>query len=123
MKLLGTMFSLIRHDTQTGIYSLSPVVEHFIYKAHFPGYPITPGVCILKIIGELLCIHLEKKVVLLEVKNIKFVSPVIPNPDSVVDVFFQKIDINDTVSVQGVISGKGKIYSKFSLVYMQEEEN
>ena len=27
--------------------------DHLIYKAHFPGQPVTPGVCILQIIQEL----------------------------------------------------------------------
>ena len=29
--------------------------NHFIYKAHFPNEPITPGVCIIQIAKELFC--------------------------------------------------------------------
>ena len=34
--------------------------EHFIYQAHFPGEPVTPGVCILQIGKELLAELLQE---------------------------------------------------------------
>ena len=36
------------------VYTLRLNPDHVIYKAHFPGEPITPGVCILQIGQELL---------------------------------------------------------------------
>jgi 3-hydroxyacyl-[acyl-carrier-protein] dehydratase len=48
--------------------------DDFIYKAHFPGRPITPGVCIIQILQELVEIHCEKQLKLRSAKNIKFLN-------------------------------------------------
>ncbi len=48
--------------------------EHKIYRAHFPGDPITPGVCIIQIGLELLGLALGCGLELCRVKNVKFLS-------------------------------------------------
>ena len=49
MKLIDSLYKVISDTrSETGhVYSIELDPEHFIYKAHFPGEPITPGVCIL----------------------------------------------------------------------------
>jgi len=47
---------------------------HVIYKAHFPGEPITPGACILDIALELLGRCAGKKLELSCAKNVKYLS-------------------------------------------------
>ena len=56
MKLRDSLYTIVsefkgdgRHD-----FNIKLDPEHFIYKAHFPGEPITPGVCIMQIAKELL---------------------------------------------------------------------
>lgn len=44
-----------------------------IYAAHFPGYPITPGVCVVQMALELMGKQLTSA------KDIKFVLPVMPD--------------------------------------------
>ena len=50
-------------------YDLRLNADHFIYKAHFPEEPITPGVCVIQIAKELLEEHLQ---------NVKFLSVISP---------------------------------------------
>ena len=50
-----------------------------IYKAHFPGEPITPGVCILQIGAELLSEAAGERLELSVVKNVKFLSILRPD--------------------------------------------
>lgn len=52
--------------------------DHRIYRAHFPGYPVTPGVCIVEIAVEVASVITGKKLVLNGAKDIKFLVPVIP---------------------------------------------
>ena len=52
--------------------------NHFIYKAHFPNEPITPGVCIIQIAKELLEDYLHEEYEISHVKNIKFLSVLSP---------------------------------------------
>ena len=121
MKLLGNMFIPTGKPTaETAVYALSlrPDVSHVIYQAHFPGSPVTPGVCIIKVIGEIIAEHLEKEIELQEVKNLKFIVPVIPTKDKEVDVLFSQLEIvDDVVRARGPIEKGETIYTKFSTLW------
>ena len=45
------MYSIVSAEGQQLRLQLHP--EHEIYQAHFPGNPITPGVCQVQIVAEL----------------------------------------------------------------------
>lgn len=51
---------------------------HEVYKGHFPGNPVVPGVVMIQIIKEVLENKTNKKLILSEGDNIKFLAPVIP---------------------------------------------
>lgn len=59
-------------------YAIRLDPEHFIYKAHFPGNPITPGVCILQMATELLSLAVGKPLEIQSVKNVKFLQILVP---------------------------------------------
>lgn len=46
-----------------------------VYQAHFPGFPITPGVTLVQMAAELIGLPLKSA------KDIKFVAPVFPNAE------------------------------------------
>lgn len=52
--------------------------EHRIYRAHFPGYPVTPGVCIVEMAVEIASKLSGRKLSCVGAKDIKFLVPVIP---------------------------------------------
>ena len=49
-----------------------------IYAGHFPGKPITPGVCILQMIEELLADFTHNELRIATVKNAKFLTMLTP---------------------------------------------
>jgi len=51
---------------------------HFIYQAHFPDNPITPGVCIIQIIKELAIEILQCELFLKKIHNVKFLNVINP---------------------------------------------
>jgi 3-hydroxyacyl-[acyl-carrier-protein] dehydratase len=53
--------------------------SHEIFKGHFPGEPVLPGVCQAQMVKELLEIHLKRQLRLIKANDIKFLS--IINPD------------------------------------------
>ena len=95
--------------------------QHYIFKAHFPGNPIVPGVCQVKIISELLEKYLGRRVVLSGIKNIKYLSVIIPSEDEIFDIVFQKLSIDEmgVKSVVGIMSD-AKQYAKISLSYIYQ---
>ena len=52
MILLNDFFQIVESgvDPKSGqlIFKVRLNASHVIYKAHFPGMPITPGVCIIQ---------------------------------------------------------------------------
>ena len=71
--------------------------EHYIYKAHFPNNPITPGVCIVQMVKEVYSHIIRKKLFLNKIKNLKFNYPIIPTKNEYVTM-----KINRTLEEEGV---------------------
>ncbi len=97
----------------------------FIYQAHFPGEPITPGVCIVQmgkeLLEELLEEHIQKKVGLeiCKVKNVKFLSVISPNETTVITYQMKKVEMSEDGSemkAQMVITSGEEAKAKISLV-------
>ena len=57
--------------------------DHDIFKGHFPGNPVTPGVCMMQIIKELTEQVVNEKLFMQSSSNIKFMAIINPdvNPD------------------------------------------
>jgi 3-hydroxyacyl-[acyl-carrier-protein] dehydratase len=72
-------------------FDISLNANHVIYQAHFPGEPITPGVCIMQIAVELLEHVVQAPVQLQCVKNIKFLNIITPDEVSAVTYTFHKM--------------------------------
>lgn len=53
--------------------------EHAIFKGHFPGNPVTPGVCMIQIIKELSQEIVGSSLLLVSSSNVKFMALI--NPD------------------------------------------
>ena len=82
------------------VYTLRLNPDHVIYQAHFPGEPITPGVCILQIGQELLSDAVEAPLEMDGAKNVKFLSVLRPD-GTPVTVQVRKIEIeSETVKAQ-----------------------
>ena len=107
------------NDTENGFEAvLRTNPEHPIYKAHFPGNPITPGVCIIQAAGELLENQLGRKLYLKTVKNVKFLSVIIPEEGKKIKYSFSNIIEDDSiVKTQVLVSDDAAVYAKISLIF------
>ncbi len=66
--------------------------DHAIFKGHFPGNPVTPGVCMMQIIKELTQEIVGISLVLTSSSNVKFMALINP-------------DINPTLKLELEITG------------------
>lgn len=98
--------------------------DHLIYKAHFPGQPVTPGVCILQMLQELLSIQVGKQLFIKNIKNAKFISMMSPVTDSRVSVLFSSVTPEEGgIKAQGVVARRDDIdqlFLKFSIFLTDE---
>ena len=119
MKLKNELYK-IKEKTVAGVeacYDIELNPEHFIYKAHFPGEPITPGVCIMQIAKELLEETTETNLRIVKVKNVKFLSVITPRQSTKVNYRIGKIihdDTSNTVKAQVVVTSADEIKAKIS---------
>lgn len=119
-------------DAQQGVFLLQLNSAHVIYQAHFPGQPITPGVCIVQMGKELLedclaqmpgkpygdCVNLQ----VVKVKNVKFLSVI--SPDESLEITYQvgKIVLSEEtgeVKTQIVVYAQDEAKAKISMTCKQ----
>ena len=92
--------------------------KHFIYQAHFPGEPVTPGVCIIQIAKELLEDHLQRDFVIRQVKNVKFLSVISPIKTPRVSYTFDKLSVLEETGeckVQIMVTAGDEVLAKLSM--------
>lgn len=95
--------------------SLNP--SHDIFKGHFPGNPVTPGVCMMQIIKEITENITQKTLFLKSASNIKFMAIINPNetPDLVLDLNIDQKE--DEIKVKNTTSFGETIALKMSVNY------
>lgn len=117
MMLKDEMYTVI--DMTDG-YKLRLHPDYIIYRAHFPGRPITPGVCQLQIIQELLECKFNHKLSLSEVVNVKYLAPISPVETPYIIVRFSSL--KDYHAIGSIVSEDRRILTKFSLLFKYSYE-
>ena len=118
MILLNDFFRILSstQDETTGNYDIALNPEHFIFKAHFPGNPITPGVCQLRIIEELMSQQSGTPLRLSYIKNIKYINIISPLESPTLQVRLSHIQpTDDGFSLQALIANNEQTFTKMSL--------
>ncbi len=116
----------IENKSESDIFSeieINP--EHEIFKGHFPGNPVMPGVVSLQIIKETVSLHTGKKLMLTKAKNIKFTAMIKPD---VHPILFLKINYSETenneLKVSAEIYFEEIIFLKLSgLIFVINDNN
>ncbi len=75
----------------TATITLNP--GHEIFKGHFPGNPVTPGVCMMQIVKDLSEQLTNKKLMVTSANNVKFMA--IINPEETPELSLV-LDISET---------------------------
>ena len=121
MQLKNNLYSILGFEADgvgAATYSIELNDACFIYKAHFPGQPITPGVCIVQMVKELLEDFLHKTLTIASVKNVKFLSVLSPTDTTKVKVTLAKIQSSpdgNGIKAQAVVATDDETKTKVSL--------
>ena len=121
MKLQDNLYTIVSQQEAEGLpaFQLRIHPEWPIYKAHFPGHPITPGVCIVQMVQELLQRALNRDVTLRKAKNVKYLAIISPEEVSELTVSFTKIETleDGSLKVQAQVAAGETIYTKLSATF------
>jgi len=71
---------------------------HDIFKGHFPGNPVVPGVCMMEIVKELLQQEVNKTLILRNTGNVKFLQLITPESQPLIDISWKENEDGYSVS-------------------------
>jgi 3-hydroxyacyl-[acyl-carrier-protein] dehydratase len=121
MKLQDNLYTILSQQEEGGLatFQLRIHPEWPIYKAHFPGHPITPGVCIVQMVQELLQRAVNRDVTLRKAKNIKYFAIISPEEVSDLTVSFTKLEKqpDGSLKVQAQVINGETVYTKLSATF------
>lgn len=106
--LLKDFYTINRLDQHEGGQYIAEITlhkSHLIFKGHFPGNPVTPGVCMMQIIKELTEQILSKKLLMVKSSNVKFMALI--NPEIHADL---KLEIDISTSDESEFKVKNVTY-------------
>ena len=122
MILRNNIYTVIGNShTEEGFdYIIGLNADSIIYKAHFPGQPITPGVCIIQMAQELYELETAHTLIISKIKNVKFLSIMIPGGENSFVYKFRKItEEGELVKFQVSVYSEETVFAKMSLICKQ----
>ena len=121
MKLQDNLFTIVSQQQEEAfaMFQVRLHPEWPIYKAHFPGHPITPGVCIVQMVQELLQNLMGRELCLRQAKNVKYVSIISPEEVTELTITFSKIEAqpDSSLKVQAQVANGETLYTKLSATF------
>lgn len=113
--LLNDFFKIT--DVQNGekyIVSIEMNPKHDIYNGHFPGNPITPGVCLTQMVKETVEHITKKKLQMVKGDNLKFTAILNPEVNANVTMSLSiKIKDDGLFQADSVISAESTNFFTF----------
>jgi 3-hydroxyacyl-[acyl-carrier-protein] dehydratase len=93
---------------------------HDIFKGHFPGHPVLPGVCMMEMIEEITGKFLQQSFRISGVPLIKFLRMIDPykNPTLSVEINYQSAA--EHMATNGKIYSGSEIFMKFQLILLPD---
>lgn len=92
--------------------------NHAIFKGHFPGQPVLPGVCMMQIINEIAGKYLNQKFSISGARMIKFLRMIDPNKTPLIRVEIQYKLLTPMTTTSGKIYLGSEIFMKFQIDFI-----
>ncbi len=116
MILLGDFYTIKNLTTVDAVVNaeLELNAGHKIYEGHFPGQPVTPGVCMLQMIKEIIETVLHRETRLVRANEMKFLLMIIPGENNIINAQIKyTIDENEGIHVVATLLKDNATYFKF----------
>ncbi|KYP14575.1 hypothetical protein [Flavihumibacter sp. CACIAM 22H1] len=120
MILTGDFFTMQTLDKGDGMVKAGLLwnAEHPIFKGHFPGQPVVPGVCMIQLIQETLEQALDKPVQLISSSQIKFLHVIDPHQFPATDLLIQySVNAMGTYQVSSTLQLGNTTFLKMNAVF------
>lgn len=117
------LYTVIRSEKEATLNHIEVVLNaaDIIYQSHFPGNPITPGVCIVQMLKELVKRIKAQPYTILEIKNVKFLKVINPLENSRIDFFITDNEEAGALRVSAEIKHGEETFAKLNLLLKSPE--
>jgi 3-hydroxyacyl-[acyl-carrier-protein] dehydratase len=114
-----SFYKVEKTELAENAYSVVIVLNpsHEIYKFHFPGNPVTPGVCLLQIAQELLDKRFERRLHLTEARNIKYLKVINPVENHEIEFIIKYKTENDLILADINIVAGEIVFTRINATY------
>lgn len=115
MKLKDDFFSVIEAspDKRDYLVSLNPL--HEIYRDHFPGNPVTPGVCIIQMIKELTSLSTGWELFMRQASKIRYFKVINPTEHERINVSLDIVSGENNCRVAATVSSDADTFARLSI--------
>ena len=116
MILLGDFYTIKNLTTVDSAVNaeLELNASHKIYEGHFPGQPVTPGVCMMQMVKEIIETVLQHETRLVRASEMKFLLMIIPGENNIINAQIKySIDENEGIHVIAALLKDNTTYFKF----------
>ncbi len=114
MKLENNYFKLLHQESQdahSATFHVALLPDCDVYRGHFPGNPVCPGVCSMQMIRECAEKFLGKSLHQPTVSQCRFVTLMTPAECPEVDIKMEILAATDTAyTIKAIVSGGDNIY-------------
>lgn len=118
MVLRNNLYEIVSADSSRRLYTIGLRAGHEIYAAHFPGRPVTPGVCVIQTAVELAGEAIGRTLRLAAAKNIKFLAVLSPVETPRVTFAFDRLEeqADGDYKVQVTVADTARTYATLSML-------
>ncbi|MDB5148945.1 MAG: 3-hydroxyacyl-ACP dehydratase [Mucilaginibacter sp.] len=112
--LKDTFFTFTTPETDGSLLKTTITLNpaHDIFKGHFPGQPVVPGVCMMQMVKEVLENHLGKKLQLVKADNIKFLSFIDPDQQGQIGLEVKMNVVDGMIKIDAQLVNEGIVFLK-----------
>lgn len=112
--LIDSLFIVKEYSTEgTEIKaSLELDENHSIFRGHFPGQPVVPGVCMMQSVKELVERQVKQKLTLIEADNMKFLSVMDPRVNKLITATVSVSNKDSVLSINASLFAENVTFFK-----------
>jgi 3-hydroxyacyl-[acyl-carrier-protein] dehydratase len=121
--VLKDFYNIVSQEkTADSKYNITILIneKHEVFKGHFPGNPIMPGVCMIQIIKELTESITQSALIIQTLSNVKFMALINPeiNPELRLELEINTTD-DDLIKVKNTTYFNDTVALKLSNAYQK----
>lgn len=113
--LLNDLYTINRFSSEAGMIEATLEINagHRIFEGHFPGQPVTPGVCMMQMVQEIAEKAEGCRLQLLKADDMKFLAIIDPVRNNTVEARLKITAVDDQLQVVASLFKDELIHFKF----------